>query len=258
MEAPLSGWAQLAVYHHDTREEYGPTGEVRKLFADGHAVTTSAYLTAAVGLVSGVDAWVQLPFHRLSFDDAAGKRERLGVGDPRFYLRAGPEALGFEGAPAVALRAGLKLPGADFPVDPEVIPLTEGQRDWELLLEAGHSFHPAPVYVAGWVGYRWREENEEVLRDPGDERLLYVAAGGETIGRLTWKLAVEGLSGRTPRIEGVAVETARRRMIQLLPTLGWRIDPGVVELGARVPVDGRNLPAGPALVAGYFLAWDSP
>jgi hypothetical protein len=142
-----------------------------------------------------------------------------------------------------------------------VIPLTEGQRDWEVLVELGHSFYPIPVYVMGWAGYRWRETNEAIARKPGDERLFYVAAGG-TVGHFTWKMAVDGLLGRPPvrRLSsGLAIELERdtRRLVQLLPAVGWRVGPGAVELGTRIPVAGRNLPAGPALTLGYFITWDT-
>ena len=201
----------------------------------------------------GVDAWVQVPLHSFSFDDAAGSRDRTGLGDTRFYLRAGPSLLGISTIP-IALRGGVKIPAAEFPVDAEVIPLTEGQTDWELYLEMGRSFHPAPLYASGWIGYRWRE-SKGTIRDPGDERLAYLAVGGDIGTRFTWKLAGEGLWGGTPVLDRVPVENARRRMIQLLPALGVRVGPGVLDAGARLPVDGRNLPSGPALVVGYFFDW---
>jgi hypothetical protein len=256
IEKPGKGWLQAVVYHLDTTEEFGPTGDTQDFFADGHVVSTSLFVTAAVGLTRGVDAWGQLPLHRLEFNDAAGDRDKTGVGDPRLFLRLGPELFGVSnpGPLAVAIRGGVKFPGAEFPVDAEVIPLTEGQRDWELLLEVGTSFYPRPLYAYGWVGYRWREENEKIQRDPGDERLAFAAVGGE-LGRLTWQFAAEGLWGLTPMIEGIPTVTARRKIIQLFPKVGWKLGPGAVELGGRIPVDGQNLPAGSALTLGYFTTW---
>lgn len=254
-EAPGAGWAQLSVYHHRTDREFGPDGTVRRFFADGRAVTTSVFLTAAVGLVEGADAWVQAPVHRLRFDDAGGERVETGLGDIRLFLRAGPALLGARLPVALAVRAGVKLPGSEFPVDAEVIPLTEGQRDWELMLEIGHSFHPLPLYAMGWVGNRWRERNEEIARDPGDERFAFAAVGGDLPAAFTWKLAGEGLWGTAPRIEGLPVPSASRRLLQLFPTLGRKAGPGILEVGGRLPLSGRNLPAGPALVLGYFVAW---
>lgn len=255
-EAPGEGWTQVTVFHQDTREEYGENGRVRRFFADGHAVTTSLFVTTAMGIREGLDGWLQVPVHRLEFDDAAGSREQTGLGDVRLFLRAAPVLLGLPGVP-VAIRGGVKLPGSDFPVDAEVIPLTEGQRDWELIVEAGHSFHPAPVYAQAWAGYRWREENEDIRRDPGDERFVYLAVGGEA-GRLSWKAAFEGTWGLAPVVEGIPIESETRRLVELAPTLGWSVGPATVEIGGRFDVSGRNFPEGPTFSAGAFLPWRLP
>lgn len=255
-ESPGEGWTQLTVFHQDTREEYGESGEVRPFFADGHAVTTSVFLTSAVGILEGMDGWVELSLHRLEFDDAGGQRRQTGAGDMRFHLRAAPVLFGLPDIP-LAVRGGVKIPGSDFPVDAEVIPLTEGQRDWELILEAGHSFYPAPVYAQAWAGYRWRELNAEIRRDPGDERFLHVALGGET-GRLTWKAALEGLWGLDPEVEGLRVASATRRLLEVIPTVGWKVDGAVVEVGAKLDVSGRNFPEGPTFSVGAFLPWRLP
>ena len=253
IEAPWSGWVHFSVSHHDTHRLFGPDGQLQRIFADGHAVTTSLHATAALGLVRGADAWLQLPAHRLVFTDAGGRRERLGLGDPRLYLRFGPSLFGVRPVP-VALRFGVKLPVGDFPVDAEVIPLGEGQRDWEWLIELGHAFREKPLYVMGWAGYRWREANTQLAWHPGDERIAFIAAGGR-YRRLVWKLAAEGWLGRPPRIQGVRVASARREIVQALPSLGWQAGRGVIELSGRLPLAGRNLPAGPALGLGYFVRW---
>lgn len=264
IEPPGTGWVQVRAIYHRTDTRFGPDGTIEPLFNEGsRSITTSVVATAALGLVPGLDAWAQLPVHRLQFNDVVRNRTSTGLGDPRFFLRIGPRALGLNPGLPVALRGGLKLPVGDFPIDVEVIPLTEGQRDWELLVELGHSFYPAPVYVMGWAGYRWRETNDAIARKPGDERLLHVAAGGAA-GALRWKIAVDGLWG-TPPLRRLAstgleieLEQDTRRLVQLVPTVGGAVGPGTVELGARIPVDGQNLPAGPALTLGYFVNWTDP
>lgn len=251
--APGDGWIDARLYHHDTSQEFGPDGSRQDFFAGGRAITNSLYVTAAMGVVRGIDAWVQVPIHDFSFDDAAGSRSRTGFGDLRLYVRVGPSLFGLPDEP-IALRGGVKLPVAEFPIDAEVIPLTEGQTDWELYLEVGHSFHPLPVYAMGWIGYRWRLAKGTV-RDPGDERLAYLAVGGDVGRRIVWKLGAEGLWGGAPLIDRVEIQSARRRMIQVFPSVGVRVGPGAIDVGGRIPLNGRNLPSGPALVVGYFLDW---
>ena len=249
------GWVDARFYYHDTTREFGPESELRDLFASGHAVTSSLYITAATGLFRGMDAWVQVPLHNLTYNDAGGNRDRTGIGDLRLYGRIDPTLFGVETIP-IAVRGGVKIPGAEFPVDAEVIPLTEGQVDIEAFLEIGHSFYPAPFYAMGWIGHRWRLA-KGVVRDPGDELLAYAAVGGDLGSRFVWKIAAEGLWGGTPILDRVPVENARRRMVQVFPSFGIRLGPGAIDLGGRVPFEGRNLPAGPAFVIGYFFRWDA-
>ncbi|MFB6240202.1 MAG: hypothetical protein ABEJ46_01310, partial [Gemmatimonadota bacterium] len=243
---PGEGWIKVSVFHHDTDEEYTSSGEVRPFFADGHMITTSTFVNGEIGVQPGLDLWYQAPVHHFQFDDAAGDRTKTGIGDIRGWLRIGPEAFGLGEDP-------LPVPGSDFPVDAEVIPLTEGQRDWELLVEVGRSFHPLPLYAKGWVGRRWRERNAEILWDPGDETFAFLAVGGGA-GPVSWELAAEGLWSDPPVKEGIRLENEERKMIQLMPKLGVEtgLGPVQLEVGAQLPVDGRNLPAGPSLRAGFF------
>jgi hypothetical protein len=256
---------QASLYHQDTRRNFGPDGTCEPFFADGHAVATSLFVTGALGLVRGLDAWVQASGHRLRYDDAAGRRLRTGPGDLRTYLRAGLPLVGGPDVP-VAVRAGVKWPLGAFPVDAETIPLGTGQRDVEVMLEAGHAVAAPPLglatlYLQGWVGYRWRAPNMEAAYTPGDEAFAFAAAGGRipTGGpALTWKVAIEGWRGTAPVVQGVVLPRSREAMLQFLPDLGVRVGPGTLTVGARLPFAGQNLPAGPALTLGYFVQWDRP
>lgn len=252
VEPPGEGWVNVTLYHQDTRERFDQDARERAFFNGGHAVTSALYVTGALGLVEGVDVWAQVPLLRLQFDDNLEQRDRAGIGDVRLFARAAPlRPLGLSWP--VAVRGGVKLPVGDFPREggAEIIPLGEGQRDWELMLELGHSFYPRPLYVTGWVGYRWREEDEELLRDYGDERFFFVQVGGR-VGRLGARLQVEGLDGLTPEIEGVTLASARRELLEITPVVSWAVGPGSVEGGVRIPVHGRNLPAGETVLVGYF------
>lgn len=253
VEAPGKGWVQLSLYHQDTDEQFGPGGDRQPITNQGESVATVLFVTAAGGIAPGVDAWVQLPLQRLDFSDAAGERTRSGIGDGSLFLRVAPgRYLGFD-AP-VAVRAGVKVPMADFNVDSEVISLSDGQTDWELMLEAGHSFHPTPLYVSGWVGYRWREANRTIRRDFGDQAFFLAQVGGEA-GPVGYRVILEGWEGQDPVIEGIRLHSAEREMLQVTPTLTYGVGPGSVEAGARYPMAGRNLLSGWTLVLGYFTPW---
>jgi len=248
---PGQGWLDITLIHHDTKREFDPLGSARDLFAGGHAVTRSAFLTGNLGIVEGVDIWAQLPFHHLRFDDAGGERTSSGVGDPKAWIRIGPDLLGLPTWP-VALRGGVKFDSGTFELDAEVIPLGEGQNDLELLFEVGRSFHPRPFWTMGWIGYRWRFANTSASTRPGDETFWWWAVGGEVKG-LGWQTALEGLSGQPWIIQNLSIRSARRSMHQVFGKVDYPLGPGRLQLGFRAPLAGRNLPAGWAVTSGYFL-----
>ena len=251
VEAPGQGWADLTVYYLDTREQFDFDTRVRDFFADGHAVTVSAFLTLAVGILPGVDGWLQVPYHRLQFEDAGDSFLRSGIGDSNFYLRIQP--LRYLGSDfPVAVRVGVKVPVGDFSVDVDVIPLGDGQTDWEVMTEIGHSFYPFPAYVNGWVGYRWRGPNNQARRDFGDEG-FFLAQVGANYGEFGFQFLVEGMGSVTiPVIEGIPLRNAERSILQVTPKVNYAIGPGSFSVGARISLRGKNLPAGTSLVLGYF------
>jgi len=271
-EGPGTGWAQLQVSHQQTQDGFNEEGNIVPLVQteedEGESIITTVRFTGALGLVRGVDAWVDLPFHRQEFNTSNPVTEDLldtGFGDPRVYLRVGPSLFRVDALPvAVALRGGAKFASGNFSVSSETISLSEGQRDWEVLLELGKSLHPWPVYVQGWGGYRWRERNDEIGRDPGNEGLFYLAAGG-SVRRFQWKLAVDGFLGESSTRQTGAgrLQVPARELVQVIPSLGWQIGPGTLQAKARFPVHGQStranqLPASPTVVVGYFLSWDRP
>ncbi len=248
-EPPKRGWASLAAYHQDTRDAYDFEGAKSMFPADGHTIATASFLTLALGLMEGVDAWAQFSYQRLRFDDISGQRISYGPGDIRLYARGSPLRL-FGVTTPVAIRAGVKLPVGDFDVGTNLIPLGDGQRDWELMLEIGHSFYPNPTYLQGWIGYRWRDPAADD-RVFGDERFFYLAVGGE-IGPLGYKVGFDGWYGSTPIFDGLESPGAKREMARLSPSLLIPAGPGMIELGSRIALTGKNLPAGYDLVVGYF------
>ena len=254
VEPPGRGWLALAVYHQDTKEYFGTSSDVRSFFADGHAVTTSSFLTSAVGLAPSVDLWTQFSFNRLRYDDIAGHRASTGFGDVRTWLRVAPLTWLGVHIP-FAIRGGVKVPVGDFDVDAEIIPLGDGQPDWELMAEVGHSFWPRSMYLSGWAGYRWREENTESRKDFGNEFFYFVQLGGQ-LGPLGYKLALDGWDGASGVTEGIPVPSFQRELVQFQPSILYSVGSGQFEVGARFALRGRNLPAGTAFMAQYFKRWE--
>lgn len=251
--APGSGWVQLSLFRQISSEFFDPTGSRIAFLGQGEVRTHSLLLTASAGVLRGVDVWAQLPVHSLTFRDGSGQRDRLGLGDPRASVRISPEMLGVLDLP-LALRAGLKIPGSEFPVDATIIPISEGQRDWELSLESGTVVPGTQAYLMGWVGYRWRELNPSRSRKPGNELFAHLAAGASWRG-LRAELGSELLLGEAPRQLGVEVPASRRRLLQLQPTVGYAVGRSTVEFTALIPLAGRSLPTGPGASVGYRFGW---
>lgn len=249
---PGAGWIQVSAYRQVSEDFFNSVAERQAFPANGFVRTHSVYLTGAVGLARGVDLWAQVPVHDVRSGGAGDVRERFGVGDVRTSVRVSPAVAGVMGS-SIALRAGVKLPGGEFPVDATIVPLSEGQRDWEVSVEAGRGFSGS-LYALGWVGRRWREANGGLSRKPGDEWFAHGAAGGAWRG-VRAELAVELLLGGAPEFFGIALTSGQRRMVQLQPTVGYGVGPGSLDVTALVPLRGRNLPAGPGVSVGYRVSW---
>jgi hypothetical protein len=247
------GWVMVSTLRQQSTRTFNSAGDRQPFLAAGRFRTTSAYLSAGVGLRAGLDVWMQAPVHVMHYQDDGGERSRVGLGDVRAALRFVPAAFG-RSAP-VALRVGAKVPGSVFPLDATVIPLTEGQRDLEVSLESGRAFRSGLVYVLGWVGQRWRAENRDAARKPGDEWFVHSGVGGTMPGSVRLELGVDALLGRPPEQLGFVVNASRRRLLQLTPTVGRRVGRGDLELSGSIPVVGRNLPTGVGLSVGYRVGW---
>ena len=250
---PLGGgWAQISLFRQRAVSFYNQNGDLQDFLAEGEFLTRSVFLTASVGVTWGLDVWAQMPVHNLGVETQSGNSASSGVGDVRFAARVSPELFGFE-AP-VGLRFGAKFPASTFPVDATVLPLTEGQRDLEISLESGRVFDSLPIYVAGWVGYRWRDNSEVRVYDPGDETFGHLAVGGWAAA-FTWEIGADALWGQAPIASGLLLPRDARRLFQIVPTVGYPLGPGTIEVSSQIPLSGRNLPSGVGIGVGYRTVW---
>lgn len=250
---PGGGWAQISLFRQRFLSFYNQNGDVQDFLAASDFRTRSVFLTAAVGVIEGLDVWAQVPVHNLDVVSDGGNSASSGVGDLRFAARVTPEILGFE-AP-VGLRFGAKFPTSTFPVDATVLPLTEGQRDFEISLESGTAFSFLPIYVAGWVGYRWRGLSEVRGYRPGEETFGHLAFGGSAAA-LTWEIGADAVWGNAPTVSGLTLaDREGRRLLQIVPTIGYPAGPGKIEISGQIPLAGRNLPNGVGIGVSYRTTW---
>ena len=107
----------------------------------------------------------------------AEPRTDTGLSDIRalakFRLLAKPLVL--------ALKAGVKVPTGEFKNEDGLIPVGEGQWDFDFVGQVGRSFWPLPLYGNIDLGYRVRTRNEQIDRDPGDEWFLNAEVGYQLV-----------------------------------------------------------------------------
>ncbi len=257
---PGQGWVQGSVLSLDTRSQFD-LARAEGLYPVGGRLDLRSFLIAgAVGVVTGVEVLAQGALHSLEFESASGSNSRTGLGDVRLWLRAGPRLLGVYESDLpvwVGLRAGVKLPGSGFPVDRSIVPLSEGQTDFELALELGRVLVDGQLAVQAWVGHRWRGNNETVGLKPGNEWFGYASVAA-AIGPIHVRLAAQVLDGSPYDTFGLELPSSQRELFGVFPALATQLGPGTVELGAQLPVSGRNLPAGTALTLGYTIGFGEP
>ena len=111
------------------------------------------------------------------------------------------------------------------------------------------------MYMAGWVGYRWRRENTQSRKDFGNERFYFAQVGGRVRG-VGYRLALDGSDGAPGVTEGIRVPSFQRDLVQLQPSLLYDVGFGTVEAGARLALTGRNIPTGTAVMIQYFSRWN--
>jgi hypothetical protein len=204
VSGPGEGWADLTLFLQDTRKTYQLDGARREIFAESRARTVSAFFTSSLGLIRA-----RMHGPRPPHPPGPSRRHEAG----RRRLRRGREGH----------------------------PLEEGQRDWELLLEVGRSFHPAPLRISRRMGHRWREDNRKAARNPGNEWFSWASSRG-SLGRIGWQLSLEGIHGDTWIIQGIPIRSVRREILQVLSSMGTDVLVSHLRVGGRTTLSGRNLP----------------
>jgi hypothetical protein len=242
-------WFHVGFLYQTTDERYFLDGERIPFFFDGHNETTAGFFDLRRGMGKGVELLVQVPMYSIRFDDLADQRKSTGIGD----VRAGARWEFLHG-PVIATVGGVvKFPTGEFINDAEVVPVGEGQYDFEISGEIGHSLWPRPGYVNGQVGYRFRATNQENGITPGDEIFWSFEGGYRILPRLMLKGMARGLYGFESTSFGLLIQTLRREVVYIEPGVVFSISPSQsLEVTVPVSIRGRNWPAGPVLNIGFY------
>ena len=144
------GWTSLSIYHQETSDVFGVGGARGPFPGRGRTVATSAFFTVATGLGKGGTSGPGA----LATAELRGHHRGAGVDGNRGHapLRPCSTALLAGQLPAACDPGRGEAPGRGLRRGLVLIPLGDGQRDWELMLELGHSFYPRPIYVMAGPG----------------------------------------------------------------------------------------------------------
>ena len=194
-----------------------------------------------------------MPYFDQQFSDATRSEppSDSGISDMRLFAKAR-----LVQKPVVfTLKGGVKMPTGEFRNEDGLIPVGEGQWDFDLVGQVGRSFWPLPLYANAEVGYRVRTKNDEIDRDPGDEWFVNAEVGYQVAERILLMGKYEMLRS-DPSIDfGFENRSQVKRITYLSPVLliGLSGETGL-ELGLRYTINGQNFPAGMQMTAGLSSA----
>lgn len=247
-------WGKLTYFQQRTQEWYvgkgrfGAPGTRARYDLDGQYESQAIFFEGLYGVTDRLDLGLQVPYFDQSFANAAFAEPRVatGLSDIRalakLRLLAQPLVL--------ALKAGVKMPTGAFKNEDGLIPVGEGQWDFDLVGQVGCSFWPWPLYGNIDLGYRVRTRNEQIARDPGDEWFLNAELGYQ-LARPLMLLGKCEVVRSAPAVVFGGIEAEIKRITYLTPALLYAIGRRtVVEAAVRFSLNGRNFPAGRQLVLG--------
>ena len=251
-------WGKLTYFQQHTEEWYvgkgrrdAPGTRAPYDFA-GQYESRAIFFEGLYGVTDRLDLGLQVPYFDQSFTNIptniafAEPRTDTGLSDIRalakFRLLAQPLVLAF--------KVGVKMPTGEFKNEDGLIPVGEGQWDFDFVGQVGRSFWPLPLYGNIDLGYRVRTRNEQIDRDPGDEWFLNAEMGYQLVRQLMLVGKCEVLRSHPAVVFG-GIEAEIKRITYLTPSLLYTIGQRTtIEAAIRFSLNGRNFPAGRQLVLG--------
>ena len=228
-------------------------GERARYRENGHYDSRAFFIDLFYGVTDRLDLGVQIPFFRQEFENVGFRPANTasGFSDIRGFIKMNLIQKPFVGT----LKVGFKAPTGNFQNQDGMIPVGEGQWDFDVIAQAGQSFWPLPIYANLDLGYRMRLKNETISRDPGDEWFFNAEVGYNPAEKLLIALKIEGIRGKPSKVFNLELPRDIKRITYFAPTL--LIGPYQAlsfESSLRISAGGLNFPAGRMWVAGISYA----
>ena len=261
-------WTKATFMHQSTNEEYvgvggagrppDPSityqaGDRARYRFDGSYSSRAVFLDVFYGVTDRVDIGVQVPFFRQQFQDAAlltgfgEPRRATGFSDIRGFMKVGL----LTGPTVGSIKLGFKAPTGNFQNADGLIPVGEGQWDFDFIVQLGRSLWPVRAYANVDAGFRLRMRNKKIDRDPGNEWFFMGEFGYSPHKQLLMSVKVEGVRGKAATTFGIKTIQDVKRVTYISPTLVIGPFNNLnIEAALRISVNGRSFPAGRMLVLG--------
>ena len=259
-------WAKVTYFQQRADEWYTANAEFSGRLFDagtrrpyrfgGEYESKAIFIEGFVGITDRLDFGMQIPYFDQKFSDDTRLEPGADAGFSDLRLMA---KLRLTEKPAiVTLKTAVKMPTGEFRNEDGLIPVGEGQSDYDFIIQVGRSFWPLPIYANADIGYRIRTINEDIDRDPGDEWLFNAEVGYSVSERLLFALKLDALrGGRGTEFGFIRSSSLIKRITYISPTVSYRIaGEAALEVSVRSTINGRNFPAGQQLTAGLSTSFD--
>ena len=249
-----------------TPKKYDSNGDIVDVPAGSTYKSRLVFLDFFYGINDRVDIGIQIPFCNNRFADVAPAAtasggplnsvtlDASGVGDIRGFAK-----INLVQQDVVAtLKLGVKTATGELldHVKEEAVSLGTGQWDFDVILQLGRSFYPAPVYANVDLGYRLRLKNTNNY-DPGEEFIYNAEIGANPTDNLLLALKLEGIRGAKGTLDSGSNRnepTSQVNYTYFAPTV--LIGPFQnlsLEASVRIPMGGREFFGGRLWGVGLYF-----
>ena len=253
-------WTKLTFMTQDTNDSYigvprpnVPRGERAPNLLNGEYRSRTFFFDAFYGITDNFNIGIQVPFFNQTFEDDelttlfGGPVSSTGFSDIRVFLKHKVT----NGPVVSSLKFGFKAPTGKFENTQGLIPVGEGQWDFDFILQVGRSFWPFRGYANVDAGYRLRMKNTEVERDPGDEFFWIAEFGYQWTEKWMTVVKYEGIRGQETTSLGLQLSGDVKKIQYISPAALFQInESSAIEAGIRFSISGQNFPAGPVFQVG--------
>ena len=257
-------WIKVTGMTQSTQEEYTAVGgagrepDIARIYEpgerapyreNGHYQSQALFLDLFYGVTQRMDLGLQIPFFQQTFENVGFRPANTasGFSDIRFFGKFNL----FQKPIVGTLKVGAKMPTGKFENQDGIIPVGEGQWDFDFITQVGHSFWPLPLYTNLDLGYRLRLKNNTISRDPGEEWFFLAEIGYQPLDKLLLIFKLESIHGKPSKVFNIELPKDVKRITYLSPTLSVGPYHNLkFETTVRISAGGRNFPAGHLWVGG--------